>query len=332
MDSRDAVISDEQLEALLDRTLTTQEKKIKNESSSKKSNRSLAPGDQSLFRVIEERDAKGNIIREGDNSAPTTDTWHIVGENDGDLNAEGREREDTNTMAVTSSGGPTVMDSNLKDGVAGMDHTVSGESSDQVTSSTDHRDQNGVKGDHEESGTDQGESNAQISSNIRDESSNSQPSTLTTDGCKQDKAFITDAIFKFKENTKLDENLPATVDGDVCSNVPNSSQLETAKEDLVQSDVEVCGSTETSIIESDCINDVGGLDTQSDAASFSENNAATAKATVCMVRQVASNPETMDNDCDHPAILEGNNDDSEPSNYKLEKSSDISIALVVNEA
>ena len=324
-------MSDEQLEALLDRTLTTQEKKIKSESTSMKSSRSSAPGDQSLFRVIEERDTKGNIIRDGDDSAPTTDTWHIVGENDGDLNAEGKEGEDTNGMAVTSSGGPTVVDGDLKDGVAEMDAS-SGGSSDQVTSSTDGRDQNessGVIGDHEESiANDQGESNIQSSNNIQTESSNLQPSTPTINGCGQDENFNSNTIFV--KDTKTDEILPATVDGDACSNVkqlPNSSKLETAKKDLAPADVEDCGSTETPVIESDYINDVGGLDTQPDAAYSSENNGATAKATVCMARQVASNPETMDNDCDHPAVLEANNDESEPSNYEL----DIPNALVMNE-
>ena len=77
VDSRDAVISDEQLEALLDRTLTCQEKKKETESSTSSG---CSAGDQSLFRVIEERDAKGNVIRE-DDSASTTDTWHIVANN-----------------------------------------------------------------------------------------------------------------------------------------------------------------------------------------------------------------------------------------------------------
>ena len=332
VDSQDAVMSDEQLEALLDRTLTTQEKKIKSESTSIKSSRSSATGDQSLFRVIEERDTKGNIIRDGDDSAPTTDTWHIVGENDGDLNAERKEGEGTNGMAETSSGSPTVVDSDLKAGVVEMD-AVSGGSSDQVTSSTDGRDQNessGVISYHEESNAnDQGESNIQSSNNIQTESSNLQPSTPTINGCGQAEDFNSNTIFE--EDTKTDKILPATVDGDVCSNVkqlPNSGKLETAKEDLVPADVEDCGSTETPIIESDYINDVGGLDTQPDAAYSSENNVTTAKATVCMARQVDSNPETMDNDCGHPAVLETNNEESEPCNYEL----DIPNALVMNEA
>jgi hypothetical protein len=334
VDSRDAVISDEQLEALLDRTLTSQEKKIKNESSSKNSTHSSAPGDQSLFKVIEERDTKGNVMREGDDSAPTTDTWHIVGENDGDSNTEGGNGEDTD-MAVTSSGGP-VVDSDLKDGVAEME-TVSGENSNQVTSNTDHRDQNGssgVSGDRKESGAEEGanhgESNIQRSSNIQDESSSSQPSTLTTSGSKQ---ANTDAIVE--DNTKTDKNLLASVDAGVCSNVqllPNSSKLETAMEDLAKADAEICGSTETPIIESDCVNDVGGLDTPPDAAYSLETKVATAKATVCMGRQLASNPETMASDCNHPAVLESNNDDSEPCNNELEKSIDIPDALVMNEA
>lgn len=328
-------MSDEQLEALLDRTLTTQEKKIKSELTSMKSNQTSATGDQSLFRVIEERDTKGNIIRDGDDSAPTTDTWHIVGENDGDLNAEGKEGEGANDMAETSSGGPTVVDSDLKDGVAEVD-AVSGESSDQVTSKTDGRDQNessGVIGDHGEStteeGANQGESNIQSLSINQTESSNLQPSTPTINGCGQAENFSSNTIFE--EDTKTDEILPATVDGNFCSNVkqlPNSGKLETAKEDLVPADVEDCGSTETPIIESDYVNDVGGLDTQPDAAYSSENNVTTAKATVCMARQVDSYPETMDNDCDHPAVLEANNDQSEPCNYEL----DIPNTLVMNEA
>ena len=77
VDSRDAVISDEQLEALLDRTLTSQEKDKDKEPSTSSC---LPEEGQNLFRVIEERDAKGNVIRGGDDSAPTTDTWHIVTE------------------------------------------------------------------------------------------------------------------------------------------------------------------------------------------------------------------------------------------------------------
>ena len=328
MDSRDAVISDEQLEALLDRTLTGQEKKNKKESSLTKSIHPSAPRDQNLFRVIEERDAEGNITREGDDSAPTTDTWHIVGENDGDLNTEGEKREDT-TMAVTSNG--PVMDNKSSDGVAEME-TVAGEESDQVMSSTDGRDQNessGVRGDYKESSVEdcsgQGKSSSHTieSSNFQEEPSNSQPSAHTVHGSERAKTIIIDA--KLGENTKTDKKLPTTVDGNVCCSIeplPNSSKLETANEDLVKADVEVCGSTETPVIESNCINNVGGLDTQPDTAYSPESNISPAKATVCMERQLANNPETMANG--HEA-LESNQDE-------LEKSNATPIGLVMNEA
>lgn len=81
VDSRDAVITDEQLEALLDRTLTSTEKDRKKKIFSALSGH--PKGDQHLFRVIEERDTKGNVTRESDDSAPTTDTWHIVTETEG---------------------------------------------------------------------------------------------------------------------------------------------------------------------------------------------------------------------------------------------------------
>ena len=333
MDSQDAVMSDEQLEALLDRTLTSQEKKSKKEPSSTKSKQPSAPGDQSLFRVIEERDAEGNITREGDDSAPTTDTWHIVGENDGDLNTEGEKREDS-TMAVTSNG--SMMDNNLSDQAAGKE-TVAGEESNQGMSSTDGRDQNGVRGDHKESSVEdysgQGESSAHTieSSNLQKDSNYSQPSALTLHGAEQAETIIIDT--KLGETVKTDKTLPTTVD-DICCNVeplPNSSKLETANKDLVKTDVEVCGSTETPVIESNCINGVGGLDTQPDTAYSPESNVTTAKATVCMGGQLASNPETMANDCNGPVVLESNH--SELSDKELEKSNATTpFALVMNEA
>ena len=307
VDSRDAVISDEQLEALLDRTLTNQEKKTKNESSSVKSNQPSAPGDQSLFRVIEERDAKGNITREGDNSVPTTDTWHIVGDNNGDLNSEGGKREDT-TMPGTSSGQP-IMDSDSKDGVAKMD-TVSGDDRNQIMPSTDaqdHIESNGVKGDHEES-------------NVKDCADQGKPSTHT---------FESSNDANLGENTQTDENLPTTIGGNVFSSLeplPNSNKVETAKEDLVHADAELCGSTETPVIEADCTNDVGGLDTQPDTTCSPERNVTTAKSpSVCIEGQPASNPaETMTNDCSGHANLESINE--------VEKSNAIPITLVMNEA
>ena len=105
VDSRDAVISDEVLEALLDRTLSCQENKKEKESSVS----SCCPaGDQSLFRVIEERDADGNVTRKDDDSASTTDTWHIVGSNN-TCESQTTVEGDTETTA-NSSKSPANMD------------------------------------------------------------------------------------------------------------------------------------------------------------------------------------------------------------------------------
>ena len=335
VDSGDAVISDEQLEALLDRTLTSQEKKNKRESSSKSSDRPSVPGDQSLFRVIEERDTKGNITREGDDSAPTTDTWHIVGENDSDLNSEeGRKREDMATGVASS--GPMV-DGDLKGGVAKMEADL-GKGSNQTTSSRDGHDQqesSDARGDHKESSVeycaDQEKSSAPIiveSSDVQGESSNLQPSAVTVNGSK---TTIVDT--HLGENTKTDEKIPTTVDGNVCCEVeplPNSSKLETA---LIKADVENCGSTDTPVIESDCVNNVGGLNTPPDNTYSPENSDPTAKAAVCMEGQLASNPETMANDCNGPTVtdvvLESNDDAS--SNNEHVKSNTTPVALVMNE-
>ena len=339
MDSGDAVISDEQLEALLDRTLTSQENKNKRESSSKSSSRPSMPGDQSLFRVIEERDAKGNITREGDDSAPTTDTWHIVGENDSDSvnSEEGGKRADMATGVASS--GPMV-DGDLKDGVAKME-TVLGEGSNQITSSGDGHDQqesSNVRGDHEESSVEncanQEKSSAPnivASSNIQGESSNLQPSAVTVGGAK---TTIVDT--HLGENTKTDEKIPTTADGNVCCKVeplPNSSKLETAQKDLIKADVELCGSTDTPVIESDCVISVGGLNTSLDTTYAPENNVPTAKAAVCMEGQLASNPETMANDCNGHTVTDVllESTDNASSNNERVKSNSAPVALVMNE-
>ena len=81
VDSKDAVITDEQLEALLDRTLTSKEKK-------ESSTSSHPADDQNVFKVIEERDTQGNVIRQDADSAPTTDTWHIVKESEASSDAK----------------------------------------------------------------------------------------------------------------------------------------------------------------------------------------------------------------------------------------------------
>ena len=96
VDSRDAVMSDEQLEALLDRTLTSREKDQKK--SDQKSN------ERNLFKVIEERDTKGNVTRVDESSAPTTDNWHLV--------TEGEKKsasDETSEKASSSVNGDTEM-------------------------------------------------------------------------------------------------------------------------------------------------------------------------------------------------------------------------------
>ena len=93
VDSKDAVITDEQLEALLDRTLTSKEKKEVSSSSH--------PADeQNVFKVIEERDTQGNVIRQDADSAPTTDTWHIVKESEASSDTK---TEGCGQSSVTSS-------------------------------------------------------------------------------------------------------------------------------------------------------------------------------------------------------------------------------------
>ena len=272
VNSRDAVISDEQLEALLDRTLTSQEKKNKKKST--KSSSPSAAGDQSLFRVIEERDVKGNITREGDNSAPTTDTWHIVGESDANTTTKGK-REDG-----------SANDSDLSNREVEME----ADGSNQAMSCTDSRGQkfNDVSGDCGES-------------SVRDcaKLSNFQPNTLPTlYGSERAETII--SVPGADAGNKTDEKLPTIIDGNASCNVeplPNTSELETVDENLVKADVVLCGSTETPVIERDCLNNVSGMATQPDTTYSPESNTTGAfKATGC-----EGQLETM---CNGSAILE----------------------------
>lgn len=114
VDSSDAVVSDEQLEALLDRTLTSQEKKTnkENKTSTTCSSQPVG-GDQSLFKVIEERDADGHVTRADADSAPTTDNWHIISESESitetaknssnENSSESSNNADKVTSAINSS-------------------------------------------------------------------------------------------------------------------------------------------------------------------------------------------------------------------------------------
>lgn len=107
-----AVISDEQLEALLDRTLTSQEKNKQKE----KSDQTLK--EQNLFRVIEERDAKGNVTRDDDdNATPTTDNWHIVTESE-KKSSTSEENEKENSSLSASCDGEKVVGETSNDSIA----------------------------------------------------------------------------------------------------------------------------------------------------------------------------------------------------------------------
>ena len=107
-----AVISDEQLEALLDRTLTSQEKNKQKERSDQTSK------EQNLFRVIEERDAKGNVTREDDdNATPTTDNWHIVTESE-KKSSTSEVNEKENSSRSASCDGEKVVDEKSNDSIA----------------------------------------------------------------------------------------------------------------------------------------------------------------------------------------------------------------------
>ena len=296
MDSRDAVISDDQLEALLDRTLTSKDRKINKKESSAKSSHQAA-GDQSLFRVIEERDAKGNVLREGDDSAPTTDTWHIVGESDGNSTSEEKIKEGP-TTTVTSNA--STRSSDLNNGVAEME-AVAGEGSDRgQTKSSD------VSCDQGEStvgdGADQVKSSAAKTEQSsvdrgQDKASSSQSESLTLNGPKQAETVFVDA--DLGENTKADSKLPTVMEGRTNNNFepqPNSVLLENADKGLVTADVadnlKLCGSSNVALIESDCVNEASCLDTKSSTTNSSENNNIAPKAAVYK-EQLASDHETM---------------------------------------
>ena len=149
VDSGNAVITDQQLEALLDRTLTSQENKTSDKGTECTKSSLPVADDQSIFRVIEERDAKGNVIRDGDDSAPTTDAWHIIV----DRCCEPTEgnKDSSIDMTNTMSGG---------DGQAGDDRVVAvelGASADQVSSSAcgqNQIDSSEIRCDQFESNTD----------------------------------------------------------------------------------------------------------------------------------------------------------------------------------